>query len=101
MVERARLEIVLRGNTYGGSNPSLCAISQKRVFFVYFGVKMRVFLFFVYRNLPHFTLFCYQSLLQNRMSPYNYERQEMRRPYSDSAFSLFCADYAKFSIFLT
>ena len=25
MGERARLEIVLRGNTYGGSNPSLCA----------------------------------------------------------------------------
>ena len=26
VVERARLEIVLRRNTYGGSNPSLCAI---------------------------------------------------------------------------
>ena len=25
VVERARLEIVLRRNTYGGSNPSLCA----------------------------------------------------------------------------
>lgn len=25
MVECARLEIVLRRNTYGGSNPSLCA----------------------------------------------------------------------------
>ena len=30
MVERARLEIVLRGNTYGGSNPSLCAIVAAR-----------------------------------------------------------------------
>ena len=28
MVERARLEIVLRGNTYGGSNPSLCATKK-------------------------------------------------------------------------
>ena len=32
MVERARLEIVLRGNTYGGSNPSLCAISRREAF---------------------------------------------------------------------
>ncbi len=28
MVERARLEIVLRRNTYGGSNPSLCAMMR-------------------------------------------------------------------------
>ena len=28
VVECARLEIVLRGNTYGGSNPLLCAKSR-------------------------------------------------------------------------
>ena len=32
VVERARLEIVLRRNTYGGSNPSLCAIARLLTF---------------------------------------------------------------------
>lgn len=34
MVECARLEIVLRGNTYGGSNPLLCAIIRRTAFAV-------------------------------------------------------------------